>query len=292
MSWTSAAIALPAALTSIRQQAEGVLGQVPGLMSEATGRLAVLAERAQYRRHPLSDEATALLGLRAELDALLATGRQLSVTPFMHGVGQRQENQWTFSAESAVKELAAKLRDGADPLLPAGDLYAVGWLVTGNHASELATALATLCPFLPIPSWRAALRRLQANQDVMTLPATPKAPYWGPDEPLTWDPLRAGRRLVGAELAQLESLAADKTSPIERLSQLANRRAQHLGYLTTQLDALAQLDGQLWYWHGQGSRDSLAVLLEQSSPPAAQSQSVGTLLLSSSPLTFWQELTP
>lgn len=292
MSWTSAAITLPAALTSIRQQAEGVLGQVPGVMSAATSRLEALAERAQYRRHSLSDEAAALLGLRTELDTLLACGRQLSVTPFMHGIGQQQDNQWTLSAENAVKALAAKLRDGADPLQPAGDLHAVGWLVTGNHPAELATALATLCPFLPIPAWCAVLRRLQATQDAMTLPATPKAPHWGPDEPLTWDPLRAGRRLVGAEQAQLESLAADQATPIERLSQLANRRAQHLSDLATRLDALAELDGQLWFWHGQGSSDSLVAQLEQSGPPAAQSQSVGALLLSPSPLTFWQELTP
>lgn len=63
MSWRNAALALPASLTAIRQQAEAVTGQIPGVMSAATGRLAALAERAQYRRHPLSDEAAALLGL-------------------------------------------------------------------------------------------------------------------------------------------------------------------------------------------------------------------------------------
>lgn len=292
MSWGNAALALPASLTAIRQQAETITGQIPGVMAEATDRLAALAERAQYRRHPLSDEAAALLGLRAELDALLATGRQLAVTPFMHGIGQQQDSQWSLSAENAVKALAAKLRDGADPLLPTGDLHAVGWLVTGNHPTELANALATLCSFLPIPAWCAVLRRLQIASDVMTLPATPKAPHWVPDEPLSWDPLRAGRRLVGAELAQLESLAADQTTPIERLSQLAARRQTQLDELARRLDELAQLDGQLWFWHGQGNVESLAAQLEQSGPPAAQSQSVGTLLLSPSPLTFWQDLTP
>lgn len=292
MSWTSAAITLPAALVSLRQQAEGVLSQVPGVMTEATGRLTALAERAQYHRHPLSDEAAALLGLRAELDALLATGRQLAVTPFMHSVGQQQDSQWTLSADAAVKALAAKLRDGADPLHPTGEQHAVGWLVTGNHPTELANALAALCPWLPLPAWCAALRRLQVASDTMTLPSAPKAPYWTPDEPLTWDPLRAGRRLVGAELAQLESLAADQATPIERLSQLASRRQQHLAHLVEQLDQLARLEGQLWCWHGTGSIEALAAQLEQSGPPAAQSQTVGALLLSPSPLTFWQELTP
>ncbi|MND59977.1 hypothetical protein D3C80_511950 [compost metagenome] len=171
-------------------------------------------------------------------------------------------------------------------------MHAVGWLVTGNHPTELAAALATLCPFLPLPAWCGTLRRLQVASDVMTLPATPKPPHWGPNEPLTWDPLRAGRHLVGAELAQLESLAADQTTPIERLSQLAARRQAQLDELARRLDELAQLDGQLWFWHGQGTSDSLAAQLEQSGPPAVQSQSIGTLLLSPSPLTFWQELTP
>ncbi|WP_368229874.1 hypothetical protein [Aeromonas sp. R10-1] len=291
MSWRNAALVLPSSLTVIRQQAETITGQLPGVMAEATGRLAALAEQAQYRRHPLSDEAAALLGLRAELDALLATGRQLTVTPFMHGIGQQLDGQWTLSADTAVKVLATKLRDGADPQQPAGELHAVGWLVTGNHPTELANALAALCPWLPLPAWCATLRRLHASQDTMTLPSTPKTPHWTPDEPLCWDPLRAGRRLVGAELAQLESLAADQATPIERLSQLAARRQARLDELAQRLDDLAALQGQLWCWHGQGSVESLAAQLEQSGPPGAQSQSVGALLLSPTPLTFWQELT-
>ncbi|MGE6170748.1 hypothetical protein ACLHZW_16030 [Aeromonas media] len=47
--------------------------------------------------------------------------------------------------------MAAKLQDGADPHLPAGQLHAVVWLVTATSEQELAAALAQVCAILPLP---------------------------------------------------------------------------------------------------------------------------------------------
>ncbi|WP_447778839.1 hypothetical protein [Aeromonas veronii] len=251
-----------------------------------------MAGRAKYRLHPLSEAAAALAGLRSELDRLLVTGRGLTVPPYQHGVGQHQGNQYSLAAPNAVATLAAKLQDGADPLLPTGQLHAIAWLVTGNSESALADALAPLCAILPLPEWCAVLRRLTASNDAMSKPTAAKVPRWKADDPLVWNPLRSARSLLGAEIAQLESLAQGTTTPIAQLVILAERRAARLAELKQALDQLAAIHGQLSHWQAQGDAASLAAQLGQSSPPDhSHSMTVGALLLAPSPLTFWQELT-
>lgn len=293
MSWTQGQLRWPASAASLHSRAQGVLGQLPATQSSAMGRLQGLASGAQYRRHPLSEAAAGLASLRSDLDRLLVTGRCLAVTPYQHGVGEQQGNQYHLSAPKAVATLAAKLQDGADPRLPAGQLHALAWLVTGNSADDLAQQLSVLCAMLPLPEWCAALRRLTAHNDTMSQPTAAKVPRWRADEPLTWSPLRPARMALGAELAQLESLARDSQTPMAKLQALATRRADRLAQLAEALTKLGTLSGTLWHWQGQGDAASLATQLGQSAPPDhSQSMTVGALLLSPSPLTFWQELTP
>ncbi|HHP5491544.1 TPA: hypothetical protein ACSCYS_001905 [Aeromonas veronii] len=290
--WQLSHLTYPPSLTDINQQCSSVLGQLSGNQSAAVNRLQGLAGRAQYQPHPLREAAAALAGLRGELDRLLVIGRCLTMTPYQHGVGQHQGNQYSLAAPNAVAALAAKLQDGADPLLPTGQLHALAWLVTGNSETALADALTPLCAILPLPEWCATLRRLTANNDIMSQPTAAKVPRWKADEPLSWDPLRPARMALGAELAQLESLAQGASTPIAKLAALAERRAAKLAELEKALDQLATISGQLWHWQGQGDAASLAAQLGQSSPPDhSHSMTVGALLLSTSPLTFWQELT-
>ncbi|HHQ4698700.1 TPA: hypothetical protein ACSP2Q_001359 [Aeromonas veronii] len=290
--WQLSHLTYPPSLTDINQQCSSVLGQLSGNQSAAVNRLQGLAGRAQYRPHPLSEAAAALAGLRGELDRLLVIGRCLTVTPYQHGVGQHQGNQYSLAAPNAVATLAAKLQDGADPLLPTGQLHAIAWLVTGNSETALADALTPLCTILPLPEWCAALRRLAANNDTMSQPTAAKVPRWKADEPLSWGPLRPAHLALGAEVAQLESLCRDSQTPITKLQGLAKRRADRLATLAEALARLGSLSGTLWHWQGQGDAASLAAQLGQSSPPDhSQSMTVGALLLSPSPLTFWLELT-
>ncbi|MFM5616145.1 hypothetical protein ACET7O_09370 [Aeromonas veronii] len=292
MSWTQGTLHWPASTEAIHTRVSGVLGQLPDSQARAVARLQALTPRAQYRPTPISQAAATLAGLRAELERLLVTGRCLTVSPYQHGVGQHQGNQYSLSAPNAVATLAAKLQDGADPLLPTGQLHAIAWLVTGNSETALANALTPLCAILPLPEWCAALRRLTANNDAMSKPTAAKVPRWKADEPLVWDPLRSARSLLGAEIAQLESLAQGTTTPITKLATMAERRADKLAELENALNQLASISGQLWHWQAQGDAASLAAQLGQSSPPDhSHSMTVGALLLSPSPLTFWQELT-
>ncbi|MGY3967335.1 hypothetical protein [Aeromonas enteropelogenes] len=293
MSWTQGTLRWPASTETIHSRASGILGQLAESQADAVARLQALAPRTQYRPTPISQAAATLAGLRAELDRLLVTGRCLTVTPYQHGVGQHPGNQYSLAAPNAVTTLAAKLQDGADPLLPTGQLHAIAWLVTGNSETVLADALAPLCAILPLPEWCAALRRLTAHNDAMSKPTAAKVPRWKADEPLVWDPLRSARSLLGAELAQLESLTQGTTTPITQLARLAERRAANLAALEQTLSQLTAICGQLWHWQAQGDAASLAAQLGQSSPPDhSHSMTVGALLLSPSPLTFWQELTP
>lgn len=292
MSWSQGALHWPVSTATQHTQAQGVLGQLPASQSNAMGRLQGLAARAQYRRHPLSQTAAGLASLRSELDQLLVTGRCLTVIPYQHGVGQLQGKQHHLSAPNAVATLAAKLQDGADPMLPSGQLHAIAWLVTGNSTDDLAQQLAALCALLPLPEWCATLRRLSANNDPMNQPPAAKVPRWRAAEPLCWAPLRPARSLLGAELAQLESLARDSQTPIAKLQELATRRTARIDALDKALAQLAAFSGTLWHWQGQGDVASLATQLGQSAPrDHSTSMTVGALLISPSPLTFWQELT-
>ncbi|MDX7923417.1 hypothetical protein SJS82_15940 [Aeromonas media] len=293
MSWAQGALRWPASADTLHTRTREVLGQLPASQASAMGRLQGLAARAQYRRHPLSEAAESLASLRAELDRLLVNGHCLTVTPYQHGVGQRQGQQFSLSAPNAVATLAAKLQDGADTRLPSGQQHALAWLVTGNSAEDLAKQLAILCAVLPLPEWCATLRRLTASNDTMHQPTAARVPRWRAGEPLCWAPLRPARAVLGAELAQLESLARDSQSPIDKLQGLAVRRTARLDALATALVELSRLSGALWHWQGQGDAASIATQLGQSTPPDhSMSMTVGALLLSSSPLTFWQELTP
>lgn len=293
MSWSQRQLRWPTSAGNLHDEAIRALAAVPTEQRAALDRLQGVAGRAQYRQGQHSAASAALSSLRAELDQLLVTGQYLVVTPYQHGVGQLQGEQYSLAAPNAVATLAAKLQDGADINCPSGPRHALAWLVTGNSAEALAKALTPLCAILPLPEWCAALRRLTASNDLMGQPAAATVPRWKAQEPLLWDPLRNGRALLGAEIAQLESLAHAKNTPIAKLQALADRRQHRLEELSAAVDALSRMNGQIWCWHGLGEPASLAAQLHESSPPDhSHCMTVAAVLLSASPLTFWQEMTP
>lgn len=221
-------------------------------------------------------------------------GRCLVVTPYQHGIGQQQSGQYTLAAPNAIKTMAAKLQDGADHLLPAGQFHAVAWMVTGSSEVELAAALAPVCAILPLPEWCATLRRLTANNDIMAQPTAAMVPRWKVEEPLIWDPLRRQLMLTAARdaLQESENNSPTPATTKAKLATLAAKRAARVAELDNALASKPSLAGMLWSWHGYGEPASLAAqLLESDHPDHSHSMTVGALLLSPSPLTFWQELT-
>ncbi|HGY1009479.1 hypothetical protein ACK33S_14575 [Aeromonas hydrophila] len=167
-------------------------------------------------------------------------------------------------------------------------------MVTGTSEPELATKLASVCAILPLPEWCATLRRLSANNDTMAQPTAAMVPRLKADEPLIWDPLRRRLVLTAANDALQES---ENNSPAPattraKLAALTAKRAARVAELDEELANKPSLAGMLWSWHGYGDPASLAAQLLDSEPPDhSHSMTVGALLLSPSPLTFWQELT-
>ena len=213
----------------------------------------------------------------------------IAVTRYQHGVGQD-----ALAAPNAIKAMAAKLQDGADPHLPVGPLHAVVWLVTGTSEQELATKLAQVCAVLPLPEWCATLRRLSAKNDTLAQPTAAMVPRWKTDEPLIWDPLRSRLMLTAAKnaLQESEGNSPEPATTRDKLAALATKRAARVAELDEALAKKPSLAGMLWSWQGYGEPASLAAqLLDSEHPDHSHSMTVGALLLSPSPLTFWQELT-
>lgn len=222
----------------------------------------------------------------------LVTGRCLTVTPCQHGIGKQQGDQKILAAPNAIKAMVAKLQDGADPLLPNGQLYAVSWLVTASSEQELGTQLAEVCAVLPLPEWCATLRRITAENDLMAQPAAAMVPRWKSEDPLIWDPLRR-HLLVSSARDALQLSEGNSPSPATtraKLAALTSKRAARIEELDTELATRPSLAGKLWSWHGYGEPASLAAELLKSDHPD-HSHAVGALLLSPEPLTYWQELT-
>ncbi|GKQ63861.1 hypothetical protein KAM338_40380 [Aeromonas caviae] len=197
-----------------------------------------------------------------------------------------------MAATNAIKAMAAKLQDGADPSLPAGQLHAMAWLVSAKSEQELASMLAEVCATLPLPEWCATLRRITAENDLMAQPAAAMVPRWKADEPLIWDPLRR-HLLVSAARSALQQSEGNSPSPVTtraKLAALTNKRTTRIAELDAELATKPSLAGKMWSWHGYGDPASLAAQLLQSDHPD-HSHAVGALLLSPEPLTYWQELT-
>lgn len=235
----------------------------------------------------LKIEGVDLMAQRKELDTLAVASSFITVTAYQNGIGQH-----TIAATRAIKSMAAKLHDGADPHLPAGQHHAVAWLVTATSEQELAATLAEVCAVLPLPEWCATLRRLTAENDLMAQPAAAMVPRWKAGDPLIWDPLRR-HLLVSAASEALQQSEGNSPSPDStraKLAALTSKRAARIAELDSELATKPSLAGKMWSWHGYGDPAGLAAQLLESDHPD-HSHTVGALLLSPEPLTYWQELT-
>ena len=233
-----------------------------------------------------------MVSISSELNSILLPGRFLAVTPCQHGIGQLQGGQHTLAAKNAIKTMAAKLQDGADPLLSVIQHHAVAWLVTANSEQQLATKLAEVCSVLPLPEWCATLRLITAENDLMAQPAAAMVPRWKAGDPLIWDPLRR-HLLVSAARSALQQSEGNSPSPDAtraKLAALTSKRAARIAELDAELATKPSLAGMMWSWHGYGDPASLATQLLGSDHPD-HSHVVGAMLLSPEPLTYWQELT-
>lgn len=295
MSWQNASYQWPDSTQAIQTQSETVLNQVAGKMNESANRVKTLASKVDLARHPLSTEAENLLHLRAELESLMCKGQIVCVHPYQYQVGNQVESGHHLSPDIAIETLRAKLLDVNDKHKPTGPLYALGWMIAENSLANFAQATKGLFDVVNISELGMVARRTGKEQslqtDKFTKPNAIVQPRFKPMAQINQQPLRNTLSWQGEQLAQLESLAADKNTPAQKLAALAQKRTQQLEEWTDSLNQLKQSNVNLLKFEAQGTTEVIATLLKEAqSPSRANNYTFTALFLSSDPLTFLTEL--
>lgn len=296
MSWSQRTLTWPPSAASIETAAGTVLAGLPAAQQQAISALNSAAGAVSFKPHALSAEAAGLLHLRDQLNQWLVSGQRITVTPYDHNVGSREQSGHYLAPGNAAKRLADKLQDSADPHRPQGQLQVLGLLVTAATLGEFASSLESLTRVLPIPELCTCARRaraeLQHAQARMQTPATGLTPKWVPGRHNA-APLRPTAAALGAQLAQLESLAGDAQSPVAKLTALAAKRAD---WLSRQQQTLAELkaglNGSLYALQASGTPATVAASLTGGLPGYERAHTAAVLLASDQPLTFFKELLP
>lgn len=290
MPWQNANASWPDSAQAIQDNADTVLSQVGGVMSDALGRVSATQAKVSLSRNDLSSEAEALLTLRSDLNNLLVSAKTLTVTPDVHGLS---ENGY-LSTQQAINALSTKLADNADWHTPANQNHALVLLLSAASPAQLVSQLTPICNLLAVPSLLAYQRQLQktaslaAEKMQQNKPAL--TPRWTQKSALNFQPIRTAAGLLGAQIAQLESISSDAATPLAKLLALAEKRTDLLNQLQTDLTALASVSGSIWRFAFSGSAAALATELQNTAPPVKQPVSVALVISSQQPLTFLQEL--
>lgn len=292
--WNQSTLTWPASAQAIQTSAETVTAQVTTELSSAVALLDAIKADAAYSRHPLSSQAEALLTLRAELDALLCDGQVITASPYAFQVGNKQSSGQYLNPQSAINVLAKKLQDSVDKNRPTGNLYAIVVMVSESQLSTFASTLTSLTAAFALPDWCQVARQATALStnavDKLHQPAAISQPRFKPQALLNANPLRDLLKHQGAQLATLESLANDKSSVIEKLSALADKRAAKLSEISAAISALQSISGSVYSLQLSGTAQSIATQLKQATVPGNNQHTVASLLISSQPLTFFGEL--
>ena len=296
MIWQAASHQWPATAQAIQTQSETVLSEIAAVMQSSANRIAGLTNQVNLEHHPLSQEAdAALISVRTSIENLLCQGQILSVHPYQFQVGHKVESGYHLSPDRAVEILANKLLDVSDKHKPTGKLYAVGWMVAESSLANFATSTKALFKVVNIPELGIVSRRLAKEQslqaDKFAQLSVMTQPRFKPKASLNQEPLRTVLKWQGAQLAHIESLAADRKSPADKLTLLAKKRALQLQEWQSSINGLKQSNVELLKFEAIGTSEVLAAFLKQSQPPnRAHSYTFASLILSHEPLTFLSEL--
>ncbi|SJN58736.1 hypothetical protein VR7878_03011 [Vibrio ruber DSM 16370] len=290
--WTQSSLTWPTSANGIQTRASSVTDQIGADHGE--DRLSALESDAAFGRHPLSQDAQALLSLRAELDRLLTQGQVLTVTPYQFQVGSESESGEILDTDAAVKRLAEKLRDYADSHRPSGQLHAIAVMITAPTRQQFAEQLKRVTAVMPLPEWCQTQRHteslLAADHEKLRKPAPIIQPRFKAVAPLTTKPFVGMNAALGTQVATLESLASDQVNVIGKLRQLAEKRQLTLQTVNDTLQAMQTMDAQVWSVALTGELASLSHRLTEMLPPNYHRYTAASLILSASPMPFFEEL--
>ncbi|MDW6005510.1 hypothetical protein [Vibrio mangrovi] len=290
--WTESSLTWPASVNDIQTKASSVIDQVG--TDHAADRLSALESDAAFGRHPLSSNAQALLNLRTELDHLLSQGQVLTVTPYQFQVGGESKSGDVLDTDAAVKRLAEKLTDYSDIHRPTGALYVIGVMITAATRQQFAERLKRVTTVMPLSEWCQAQRQtealLAAEHEKLRKPAAIVQPRFKPVAPLTTKPFAEMNAALGTQVATLESLASDRVNVIGKLRQLAEKRLSVLQEVNDTLQALKEMNAEVWSVALHGDSASLSHQLAGMLPPNYHQYVAASLILSASPMPFFEEL--
>lgn len=212
-------------------------------------RLAGLADVATTNPGPVGEAARgAITAGRAALNEQLGEAPAcLAVTPFQSGIGQGRGQIRYLSAPNLLQQLAGKLVDPSDTGRPSGPQHALAVLFLGTRFDQFADTLGRFNALLPVPDLVRAERRARhlsrLEAEKWEIPTAGPLPRWGalPLERCTIT--KAAKQSMAAQLAVLESYAAD-SSPMADLASLAGRKVAQQQVRDQQLaDLQAHLAG-------------------------------------------------
>ncbi|PKH06394.1 hypothetical protein [Moritella sp. Urea-trap-13] len=295
MTWQVQHFNWSASAQTIQGKSEQVLGKMAGIIEQAAHRLTPLADKVSFNRHALSAEAANLLALRGELDDLLCQGHVLSAHPYLFLADNVANAAYHLTPANAVQHLADKLLDSSDDNRPTGPCYALGLMIAEQNLPAFGASTKAVFDVLALPELGMVARRagqgLTLEQDKFTQPLAAKKPLFRPASALNSAPLRQVLNWQGAQVAQLESIAADRQTPIVKLQALSMKRTAHLTLLHDAIESLKQSAIQVRVFSAEGSPEVLNAMLQQSIPPGYEhTHTFAALLLSQTPLTFISEL--
>jgi len=284
----------PDSIQAIQTSAQTVTDKVGAAMSSAVGRVTVLESDASYGRHALSQEAATLLGLRQELEGLSVRGQVITTTPYQFQVGSRLTSGSYLTPNVAMNVLSNKLRDHADQYRPTHSINCVAILLTSEHLKGFTQKLGELVNVFPLSEWCQAYRQASSmltNETDKFYQSSPIVqPRFKPVATLNCDPVRRAELLHCSHVATLESLADDQKNVIAKLKALATKRDAQLSETRNSIEALKMLQGGVWGMKLSGTPGSIATALSQTAVPNNDQYTIASLILSTSPLTFWEEL--
>ena len=116
-------------------------------------------------------------------------------------------------------------------------------------------------------------------------------PRFKPQALINVDPLRKALQYQGGRVAQLESIAGDKQTPVQKLQALADKRNAQLSTWYGALNQLKNSNVQVYQFSTTGKPNVISTRLAQSSMPGHDhTYTFAALFISTSPLTFLSEL--
>ena len=116
-------------------------------------------------------------------------------------------------------------------------------------------------------------------------------PRFRPKALINVDPLRQILQYQGGQVAQLESIAGDKQTPVQKLQALASKRNTQLSTWHDALNQLRSSNVAVYQFSATGKANVISTRLAQSSMPGHDhTYTFAALFISTSPLTFLSEL--